>query len=144
MKRLLALVCLCLAAAAFAERPARVTLVENERLAQAIVSGSLGTSVTADDARVVQTGTWLKEIATRSGEDDKAIAAQCERTSRWFFDLTRTRATPLEMLEALALLGKAGTPIQDTLRDYIAGRRATAGKTHREGLAAAGVKSALP
>lgn len=136
MKRLLAIACILFAATAQAERPARVTVLEGDNLALNVVAASLREDVAPNDARVAQARAWLDKAVKTSGEDEKAVAAQCERTSRWFFDLTRTKATSLEMLEALATFGKAGTPMQDTMRDYVAARRQTANKSHAEAMAA--------
>lgn len=137
MKRLLVVACLSLSFAALAERPARVTVLEGDNIAyNLVVVSTRGEEIAATDPRVRQTREWLNKVAQTTGEDEKAVAAQCERTARWFFDMTRQKATAIEMLEALARLGKAGTPMQDTLRDYVAARRQTAGKTHAEALAA--------
>lgn len=136
MKRLFALVCLLLSLSVQAERPARVTVLEGDNLALNIVAASLREDVAPTDARVAKARTWLDKAVKVSGEDEKAVAAQCERTSRWFFDLTRTKATGLEMLEALATFAKAGTPMQDTLRDYVMARRATANMSHAEAMTA--------
>lgn len=141
MKYVTALACLLISLAAAAERPARVTVLDGDNLAyNLVVVSARGEDVAAGDPRVKQARDWLARVAKLSGEDDKAIAAQCERTARWFFDVTRQKATSLEMLEALARLGKPGAPIQDILRDYVAARRETAGKSHAEGLAALGAK----
>ncbi len=128
-------------AAIAAENPARVTVLEDDNLGLNIVAASQRENVAPADPRVKQAQAWLDRTTAVTGEDGKAVAAACERTSRWFFDATRHRATPLEMLEALALLAKSGTPMQDTLRDYIQARRAAAGKSHAEALAAMGVAS---
>jgi hypothetical protein len=136
MKRSLALALLLFSLGATAERPARVTVLEGDNLALNIVAASGREDIAAGDPLVAKARGWLNAAVKSSGEDEKAVAAQCERTSRWFFDLTRTRATTLEMLEALAVLGRAGTPMQDTLRDYVAARRQTADKSHAEAMAA--------
>jgi hypothetical protein len=133
MKRFLALALLVFSLGAAAERPARVTVLEGDNLALNIVAASGREDVAAGDPLVAKARGWLNAAVKSSGED--AVAAQCERTSRWFFDLTRTRATTLEMLEALAVLGRSGTPMQDTLRDYVAARRQTADKSHAEAMA---------
>ena len=138
MKRLLAVACLLLSFAAAAERPARVTVLEGDNLAQNIVAASLREDVAAADARVKQAQAWLEKASAATGEEAKAVAAFSERTARWFFDISRSKATALEMLEALALLAKPGTTMNDTLRDYIEARRAAAGKSHAEALKALG------
>lgn len=139
MKRILAVACLLCSLSAFAERPARVTVLEGDNLALNIVAASLREEVAPADARVKQARGWLDKAVAVTGEDEKAVAAFSERTARWFFDATRSKATALEMLEALALLAKSGTPMQDTLRDYIQARRNAAGKTHAEALKALGI-----
>lgn len=138
MKRLLAIAALLLSLGAVAE-PAKVTVLESDDLARGIVAASLREEVAAGDPRVAPARDWLAKAAKTYGEDPKAVAAHCERTARWFLDLTRSRATPLEMLEALALLAKPGTTMQDAMRGYIEARRAAPGKTHAEALAKLGV-----
>jgi len=71
-----------------------------------------------------------------SGESERAVAATCERLARYFFDLTKTRATAQEMLEALATYGRAGKPMQETLADYVKVRRQATGMTHAAAMAA--------
>lgn len=120
--------------AAAAERPARA-VIEGGDIARAMAAASVREDVAAGDPRVAQARAWLGRVTKATGEDERAVAAQCERTARWFLDMTKHRATSLEMLEALALLGRPGVPMQDTLRDYVLARRSTAGKTHAEALA---------
>lgn len=119
--------------AAAAERPARA-VIEGD-VARNMASVSAREDVPAGDPRVAQARAWLDRVVKATGEDERAVAAQCERTARWFLDMTKHRATSLEMLEALALLGRPGVPMQDTLRDYVFARRSTVGKTHAEALA---------
>lgn len=133
MKALIAVAVALLSFAACAD-PAKVTVLEGDDLARGIVAASLREDVAAGDARVGAARGWLAKAAKTYGEDPKAVAAHCERTARWFFDMTRSRATPLEMLEALALPAKPGTTMQDAMRGYIEARRATSGKTHAEAL----------
>lgn len=139
MNRLFAAILLALSFSAAAERPARVTVLEGDNLAQSIVAASLREDVAAGDVRVKQARAWLDKAVAVTGEEEKAVAAFSERTARWFFDISRSRATALEMLEALALLAKPGTTMNDTLRGYIEARRAAAGKSHAEALKALGV-----
>jgi hypothetical protein len=96
---------------------------------------ALGNDVAESDARVVRTRGQLEQVAKVTGETPEAVAAACVRTAGWFFDVTRTRATSLEMLDALVKLARAGTPMQDTLREYIQARRQVAGHGHAEALA---------
>lgn len=132
MKRLL-FACLFAATAAHAD-PARVTVLEGDNLPLQIVARSVGEDVAAGDARVAQAKGWLDKVVKVTGEEEKSVAAACERTSRWFFDMTRTRATALEMLEALALLAKPGKTMQDTLADYVQARRQATDKSHAAAL----------
>lgn len=138
MNRLFAAILLALSFSAAAERPARVTVLEGDNLAQNIVAASVREEVAAGDARVKQARAWLDKAVAITGEEEKAVAAFSERTARWFFDISRSKATSLEMLEALALLAKPGTTMNDTLRGYIEARRAAAGKSHAEALKALG------
>jgi hypothetical protein len=138
MKRLFAVACLLCSLAATAD-PAKVTVLDGDDVAQRIVAISVGADVAAGDARVVQARAWLDRATKVYGEDAKSVAASCERSARWFFDITRSRASALEMLEALALLAKPGLPMQDAMRNYIEARRAVAGKSHAEALAKLGV-----
>lgn len=139
MKRLL-FACLFAVATALQADPARVTVLEGDNLPLQIVARSVGEDVAAGDARVIQAKGWLAKVTKVTGEDEKAVAAACERTSRWFFDMTRTRATALEMLEAVALLAKPGKTMQDTMVDYVQARRQTADKSHAAALKALNAK----
>lgn len=137
MKRLFALTGLLLSLTVAAE-PAKVTVLDGADVAQRIVAVSAREDVAADDARVVQARKWLERASKAYGEDPKAVAASCERTARWFFDITRSHAAAVEMLEALALVAKPGLQMQDVMRDYVQARRETPGKTHAEALAKLG------
>ena len=120
---------------AFAQK-AHVAIVEGEDMARQIVVQSTREDVAADDARVGRARAWLDKAVKTSGEPERAVAAACERTARYFFDLTKTRASALEMLEALATHGRAGKAMQETLADYIKVRRQAAGMTHAAAMAA--------
>lgn len=138
MKRLLVVASLLFSLSAAAD-PAKVTVLDGDDVAQRIVAVSVRADVAAADARVVSARKWLERAAKAYGEDEKAVAANCERTSRWFFDITRSHATALEMLEGLSLLARPGTTMQDAMRSYIQVRREVPGKTHAEALARLGV-----
>lgn len=138
MKRIIA-VALALVSLAAAADPAKVTVLESDDLARGIVAAAVRDDVAPTDPRVGAARGWLAKAAKTYGEDPKAIAAHCERSARWFLDLTRSRATPLEMLEALALPAKPDATMQDAMRAYIEARRAAPGKTHAEALKTLGV-----
>ena len=138
MKLAIVVLSLLLSCAAVADL-AKVTVLDSDDLARSIVASSLREDVAASDPRVAAARPWLAKAAKTYGADEKAIAAQCERTARWFFDVTRSRATPLEMLEALALMAKQGVTMEDAMRGYVEARRAAAGKTHAEALAKLGL-----
>ncbi len=138
MKRSLAVAAVLFSLAAAAD-PAKVTVLEGDDPARGIVASSLREDVGAADPRVVSARAALAKAAKAYREDEKAVAAHCERTARWFLDMTRTRATPLEMLEALALFAKPGLTMQDAMRNYVEARRATTGRTHAEALAKLGL-----
>lgn len=126
---------LLLSAPALAQK-SHVAIVDAEDMARQIVVQSTREDVAADDARVVKVRGWLATAVKNSGESERAVAATCERLARYFFDLTKTRATAQEMLEALALHGRAGKPMQETLADYVKVRRQAADKSHAAALAA--------
>lgn len=138
MKLAIAVLSLLLSCVAAAD-PAKVTVLDSDDLARSIVASSLREEVAAADSRVAAARPWLAKAAKTYGVDEKAVAAHCERTARWFFDVTRSRATPLEMLEALALMAKPGVTMEDAMRSYVEARRSTAGKTHAEALAKLGL-----
>lgn len=126
---------LILPGAALAQK-AHVAIVEGDDMARQIVVQSLREDVAAGDARVGRARGWLDKAVKTSGEPERAVAAACERTARYFFDLTKTRATALEILEALAAYGRPGRPMQETLAEYIKVRREAADKSHGAALAA--------
>lgn len=138
MKRPLIVASLLFSLAAAAD-PAKVTVLDGDDIAQRIVAVSVRADVAAADARVAGARKWLERAAKTYGEDEKSVAASCERSARWFFDITRTQATALEMLEGLSLLARPGTTMQDAMRSYIQARREVPGKTHAEALAKLGV-----
>ena len=115
---------------------AHVAIVEGEDMARQIVVQSTREDVAAADPRVAKVRGWLDKAVKNSGESERAVAAACERTARYFFDLTKSRATAQEMLEALATHGRAGKAMQETLADYVKSRRQAAGMTHAAAMAA--------
>lgn len=137
MKRPLIVASLLLSLSAAAD-PAKVTVLDGDDVAQRIVAVSVRADVAAADARVAAARKWLERAAKAYGEDEKSVAASCERSARWFFDITRTQATALEMLEGLSLLARPGATMQDAMRSYIQTRREVPGKTHAEALAKLG------
>ncbi|RLJ63789.1 hypothetical protein [Sulfurisoma sediminicola] len=115
---------------------AHVASVDGEDMARQIVVQSTREDVAANDARVAKVRGWLDKAVKNSGESERAVAAACERSARYFFDLTKSRATAQEMLEAVATHGRAGKAMQETLADYIKVRRQVAGMTHAAAMAA--------
>lgn len=136
MKRLLSSLLLAALSATAVAQSSSVSVDGVEDVAQYLTAVSLKRNVAASDASVVRTRAWLDKVMKVSGEEEKSIAAACERTAHWFFDVTRVRATSLEMLEALVLHGRAGTSIQDTLGNYVSARRQAADNSHAAALAA--------
>jgi hypothetical protein len=137
MKALVILLALLFSLPALAQK-AHVAVVEGEDMARQIVVQSLREDVPVEDARVAKARGWLDKAVKASGESERAVAAACERTARYFFDLTKVRATALEMLEALAAYGRSGRPMQETLSDYVKARRQAADKSHGAALAVMG------
>lgn len=125
---------------ALAQQSAPVFMAEGENLAQRLTAFALRQDVAAGDARVVQTKDWLAKAAKATGEDEKAVAAASVRAAKFFLDLTRMPATPLETLEAVARAAKPGEPMGDVLMHYVEARRAAPGKTHAEALQALGAR----
>jgi len=126
---------LTLPAPALAQK-AHVAIVDGEDMARQIVVQSTREDVPAGDARVAKARGWLDKAVKNSGESERAVAAACERSARYFFDLTKVRATALELLEALAVQGRPGRPMQETLANYVKARRQAAGMSHAAALAA--------
>lgn len=145
MKRLLALLPL-LAAVLLASPVVRAQpstphfVAEGENVAHRLVAFALGAEVAEDDSRVVKAREWLARTAKATGEDERAIAASCVRAARYFLDLTRVRASPLETLEGVASIAKPRLAMSDALMNYVEARRKTAGKSHAEAMAALGAK----
>lgn len=79
---------------------------------------ALGDDVQAKDPRVAQTRTWIAQAVKATGEEDESVAAASVRLSRYLFDVTKTRVSPLEVLEALAKRAPAGRPLAETTNRY--------------------------
>ncbi|MBL8489181.1 MAG: hypothetical protein JNM82_00185, partial [Rhodocyclaceae bacterium] len=91
--------------------------------ARRLAAYEAGQEVAAGDPRVVRFQGQLTQVAKVTGEGEDVIAAACVRTARHVFDVTRSKATPGELLEVLVRHARPGTPMQDTFRDYVAARR---------------------
>jgi len=104
--------------------------------AQRMASMVAGQELAANDPRVVQANSWIKQVAKASGEDESFIATTCMKVAHYLYDITKVRAQPLEVLEALAKYAPPGKPIGDTSARYVAARRASADKTHAAAMAA--------
>lgn len=133
MKQGLGLLAVLLALSCGARAETMIDFGDN--VAHRLTAHALGAEVAENDSRVAGTRAQLERVAKVTGETPQAVAAACVRTARWFLDVSRTKASPLEMLDALAVLAKSGTPMQDTLRDYVHARRQVAGHGHADALA---------
>ena len=108
--------------------------------AQRLTAMSVGQDVAADDPRVAQARKLLDKAVKLTHEEPMAIAAACSRYAGHLFDAIHERATPLELLEALATFGKSGKPMNETLQDYVAARKVAPGKRHVEAMTRPGGK----
>lgn len=95
---------------------------------------SVGHQLAADDPAVARTRAMLEQVSKLSGDDATAIFAACRRYIGHLHDAAQIKATPLELLAALAA-AKSGTPINDTLQAYVAARKTAPGKTHAGAMA---------
>lgn len=111
-----------------------------DEAAQRMTELSVKEVVSANDPRLAQTRTLLEKAIKRSQESPVAVEAACLRYVGHLHDSAHIQATPLELLEALVRFGKAGKPMQDTLQDYVAARKAAAAKSHAEAMTALGAK----
>jgi hypothetical protein len=91
--------------------------------------------VSGNDPRVVRARGQMAKAIKATGETEQAVAAACTRAARFIFDATKSPATSVEVLDALAEKG-AGRPMSDTIGRYVEARRNSAGKTHAEAMAA--------
>ena len=108
--------------------------------ARRLAAYEAGQEVAAGDPRVARFQGQLAQVARITGEGEDVIAAACVRTARHVFDVTRSKATPGELLEALVRFARPGVPMQDTLREYVTARRNAPTRGHAEALAALGGK----
>ena len=127
MKRFLFVAALLLSTFAAAQSATRQFFAEGDNLAQRLVAFAVREDV-AD-------GDWLAHAAKATGEDEKAIAAATVRAAKFFLDLTRVRASPLEPLEAVATAAKPGQTMSDVLMAYVEARKLAANKSHAEAMA---------
>lgn len=135
MKRTLLLPVLFAASLVYAQ-PGRISVLDGDNLARQLTVMSIREDLAENDKRIAQTRAWLDKVVKTTGEDEKAVAATCQRTAKFIIDSTRSRATPLEVLEGLALHVKAGQPMPDTTLAYVNARRQSADKSHAAALAA--------
>lgn len=108
--------------------------------ARRLAAYEAGQEVAAGDPRIARIQERLTRVSAATGEGEDVIAAACVRTARHVFDVTRSKATPSELLEALARFARPGVAMQDTLREYGTARRNAPGRSHAEALAALGGK----
>lgn len=136
MRSLFLLSCLLPVLAIAAASPLEsVTAEGSESIPQRMVSLAAKQEVAANDPRVVRARSQMAKAIKATGEAEQAVAAACTRASRFIFDSTKSPATSLEVLDALAEKG-AGKPMSDTIGRYVEARRNAAGKTHAEAMAA--------
>ena len=140
MKRFLLVAALLFAPLAAVQAAPSFILAEGDDVAHRLTAFSLRAEVAANDPRVAQARDWLARAVKATGEEERAIAAACVRTAKYFQDLTRVRATPLETLEALATTAKHGQAMSDVLLAYVETRRKLDGMGHAQALAALGAR----
>ena len=119
---------------AFAASPLDA-VTAGESIPQRMVTLAVKQEVAANDARVLQAKVQMAKAVKNTGETEQAIAAACTRAARFIFDATKSPATSLDVLDALADKG-AGRAMNDTIGAYVEVRRNAAGKTHAEAMAA--------
>lgn len=88
------------------------------------------------DPRIAKARSQLQKVANATGEAQDIIAARCVKLARYLFDSVHVQATPVEVLEALALHARTGTSLSDTSSRYFQARRLAPNKTHAEAMAA--------
>lgn len=135
MRSLFVLSCLLPALAVAAATPLEAVTAGSESIPQRLVSLATKQDVAAADARVLRAGEQLAKAAKNTGEAEQAVAAACTRAARFVFDATKSPATALDVLDALAEKG-GGRPMSDTIGRYVEARRNAAGRTHAEAMAA--------
>lgn len=100
-----------------------------------LIEVSLKQEVPANDPRVAAVRDQLARVMKLSGENDLAVGQLCMRNARYIFDASRQRATPLEVLEALAKHAQVGKSLNETSQRY-ATLRVQQKLGHAEALAA--------
>lgn len=136
MRSLFLLFCLLPVLAIAAASPLEsVTASGAESIPQRMVSLAAKQDVAASDPRVARASAQMTKAMKATGETEQAVAAACTRAARFIFDATKSPATSLDVLDALAEKG-AGRPMSDTIGRYVEARRNAAGKTHAEAMAA--------
>jgi hypothetical protein len=136
MRSLFLLFCLLPVLAIAATTPLEsVTAESGESIPQRMVSLAAKQDVSGNDPRVVRARGQMAKAIKATGETEQAVAAACTRAARFIFDATKSPATSVEVLDALAEKG-AGRPMSDTIGRYVEARRNSAGKTHAEAMAA--------
>jgi len=111
-----------------------------DEVAQRLTAMSVKQEVAENDPRVDQTRKLLDKAVKLTHEEPMAVGAACSRYAGHLFDAIHEPATALELLEALATFGKSGKPMNETLQDYVAARKAVPGKSHAEAMAVLGKK----
>ncbi|WP_313953478.1 hypothetical protein [Accumulibacter sp.] len=111
-----------------------VMAMSTDAVALEMSSLSVGHQLAADDPAVARTRAMLEQVSKLSGDDATAIFAACRRYIGHLHDAAQIKATPLELLAALAVAA-SGTPINDTLQAYVAARKAAPEKTHAGAMA---------
>ena len=111
-----------------------------DEIAQRMTALSVRQDVTEADPRVVQAHKLLDRAVKLTREEPMAIEAACSRYVGHLHDSAHIDALPLDFLEALAVFGKAGKPMRDTLQEYVVARKASPGRSHDEAMAALGKK----
>lgn len=135
MRSLFFMICLLPALSLAAVTPLEsVTAGGAESIPQRMVSLAAKQDVAANDPRVQRASAQMAKAMKATGETEPAVAAACTRAARFIYDSTKSPATSLEVLDALAEKG-AGRPMSDTIGRYVEARRNSAGKTHAEAMA---------
>lgn len=117
-----------------AATPLESVTAGGESIPQRMVSLAAKEDVAASDARVLRAREQMARAMKNTGEAEPAVAAACTRAARFIFDSTKSPATSLEVLDALAEKGR-GRPMSDSIGRYVEARRNAPGKTHAEAMA---------
>jgi len=135
MRSLFALALLVPVLAIAASPLGAVTEGGGDSIPQRMVTLAVKQEVPASDPRVQQATRQMAKAVKNTGETEQAVAAACTRAARFIFDATKSPATALDVLDAIAEKG-AGRPMNETVGAYVEARRNSAGKTHAEAMAA--------